>query len=277
MHDSLGKTYIVKTIHGSALHNGHFTCETRRAIEHLRSLLQHVNVIKQNVMYRGSSYEVHIPADTFVLPLQPYLGECDDTEQECSEYSAIQYKTTKINAITLEDYVKLRNANIIPHKLLTPYDHPTNYVYGPWTNVTFDDFLKIQLLAIVTWLHSNKLRHRDLHNKNVLVNVSTERVYIIDWDLLQLDDGSMQTPETGCTSSEKQWHKMLATQEDFPLNCVGALFLEGGRLACPGKQYIVYNGYRYLVRKDGRKQFIVHKKSVVYLSAIRGQYTRVKP
>ena len=38
------------------------------------------------------------------------------------------------------------------------------------------------------------------------------------------------------------------------------------------KQYVMFNKYRYVVRHDGKKKYIVASKSKVYLSEIRGKY-----
>lgn len=48
-------------------------------------------------------------------------------------------------------------------------------------------------------------------------------------------------------------------------------FLGGGRTK---KHYVFYNNRKYLLRFHGRKQFIRIKKQPVYLSSIRGKYTK---
>ena len=40
------------------------------------------------------------------------------------------------------------------------------------------------------------------------------------------------------------------------------------------KEYIAYNGHRYVVRKEKNKKCIVSKRETIYLSNIRGQYKK---
>lgn len=250
--------------------------------------------IEANVEHNGDTFAVSLPKDTFILPDIPYRVLCADGE--CTRYETIQYTTRYETSQTLTAFLKSRpptpptievrppprdedTRGKIEHMATKRYKPVVNILATEPKNVRDLDYLKIQLKAAITWLHRHQFFHHDLHGDNVLVKPDTLRIYIIDWDLLKYG-APKDTPDTGsdieqlerCITGRKA---SLGFGSAFPDNCIKVLFekeQDGGKR----KQYLVYDGHRYLIRKEGRRQFIMHKKSVLYLSAIRGQYARIK-
>lgn len=64
---------------------------------------------------------------------------------------------------------------------------------------------------------------------------------------------------------KKRGQEMLKTPEPQP----------GSSGGYSKKEYIVYNSHRYLVRKEKNKKYILSTGKVIYLSTIKGKYTRL--